>query len=128
MVKITNFDTLDALIDATVPSAIKLGRPMDLGEYSAGFTESEFIAKFKYAHLPHLTDGWLGERGGVWFGRWPTFAVHYANITFPTSAPPPSFSAAQSSVLYRCLLKNNGTGHSQSPLTTEVHGKLPIWS
>ena len=54
MVKITNFNTLDALIEATVPSAIKLGRPMDLGEYTKGFTESEFIAKFKWGHSPSI--------------------------------------------------------------------------
>lgn len=49
MVKITNFDSMDALIDATVPTSIKLGSTMDLGEYTNGFTESQFIAKFKYA-------------------------------------------------------------------------------
>ena len=47
MVKITKFDSLDALIDATVPTSIKLGSLMDLGEYTDGFTESQFIAKFK---------------------------------------------------------------------------------
>ena len=46
MVKLTGFDTLDALIDATVPKAIRRG-PMELGEYTKGYTESEFIAKFK---------------------------------------------------------------------------------
>ena len=47
MVKITNFDSLDSLIDATVPTSIKLGSTMDMGEYTEGFTESQFIAKFK---------------------------------------------------------------------------------
>lgn len=46
MVNLTGFDTLDALIDATVPKAIRRGQ-MDLGEYTKGYTESEFIAKFK---------------------------------------------------------------------------------
>lgn len=47
MVKITKFDSMDALIDATVPSAIRLDSTMDLGEYTNGYTESQFIAKFK---------------------------------------------------------------------------------
>ena len=49
MVKLTNFDTLDALIDATVPKAIRRKDTMDLGPYTAGMTESQFIAKFKYS-------------------------------------------------------------------------------
>ena len=47
MVKVTKFDSLDALIGATVPESIKLGSLMDLGEYTDGFTESQFLAKFK---------------------------------------------------------------------------------
>ena len=47
MVELTNFNTLDELIDATVPKAIRRGKPMDLGEYTEGFTESGFLAKFK---------------------------------------------------------------------------------
>ncbi len=42
------FVRLQELIDATVPEAIK--RPqMDLGPYNQGFTESEFLDKFKCA-------------------------------------------------------------------------------
>ena len=47
MVKVAKFDSLDALIDATVPAAIRLDKPMDLGEYTEGYTESAFIAKMK---------------------------------------------------------------------------------
>ena len=48
MVKLTKFDTLDELIDATVPKAIRRKDPLDLGIYTEGFTESGFLAKFKY--------------------------------------------------------------------------------
>lgn len=46
MVKLTGFDSLSALIEATVPKAIKR-EPMQLGKYNKGYTESEFLAKFK---------------------------------------------------------------------------------
>jgi len=41
------FPSLDAMIEATVPSSIKR-KPMDLGKYNAGYDESEFLEKFKY--------------------------------------------------------------------------------
>ena len=47
MVKVTKFDSLDALIDATVPTAIKLKSTMDLGKYTEGMTESQFLAKMR---------------------------------------------------------------------------------
>lgn len=47
MVKVAKFDSLDALIDATVPAAIRLEKAMDLGEYTEGYTESAFLAKMK---------------------------------------------------------------------------------
>ncbi len=46
MVNLTGFGSMAELIDATVPKAIRRGQ-MDLGEYTKGYTESEFIAKFK---------------------------------------------------------------------------------
>lgn len=47
MVKVAKFDSLDALIDATVPSSIRLDKTMDLGEYTEGYTEAAFTAKMK---------------------------------------------------------------------------------
>ena len=47
MVAAVGFDSLDALIDATVPAAIRAGKELDLGEYTAGMTESAFLEKFK---------------------------------------------------------------------------------
>lgn len=47
MLKITGFGSIEELIDATVPKPIKLDGPMDLGKYTDGFTESDFIAFFK---------------------------------------------------------------------------------
>ena len=47
MVAATGFDSLDALIDATVPSSIRLTKPMTMGQYTQAQTESEFLAKFK---------------------------------------------------------------------------------
>ena len=43
---------LQELIDATVPEAIKRP-PMDLGSYNQGYTESEFLDKFKC--VPHAS-------------------------------------------------------------------------
>lgn len=47
MVKLTGFESLDALIDATVPTSIRRQGQMDLGAYTKGFTESEFLQRFK---------------------------------------------------------------------------------
>jgi Glycine cleavage system P-protein len=55
MVATTGFASLDALIDATVPKSIRRSDGMDMGRYTAGMTESEFLAFFKYAHL-HTTN------------------------------------------------------------------------
>ena len=57
VISVTDIDFPDSarlqeLIDATVPAAIKRP-PMDLGPYNQGFTESEFLDKFKCA--PHAT-------------------------------------------------------------------------
>ena len=54
MVKLTNFDSLDALIDATVPTSIRRKELMDLGEYTEGYTESAFLAKFKCVPNLHI--------------------------------------------------------------------------
>lgn len=47
MVSVVGFNSLDELIDATVPEAIRRHDRMDLGKYTDGLTESEFLAKFK---------------------------------------------------------------------------------
>ncbi|GAX78132.1 hypothetical protein CEUSTIGMA_g5574.t1 [Chlamydomonas eustigma] len=47
MVAATGFKSLDALIDATVPEAIRRKDGMLLGKYSIGMCESEFITYFK---------------------------------------------------------------------------------
>ena len=49
------FESLDALIDATVPEAIRRHDRMDLGKYSDGLTESDFLAQFKCCP-PRLRD------------------------------------------------------------------------
>jgi glycine dehydrogenase len=46
MVKTVGFESVDALIDATVPTAIRR-EAMDLGEYTKGFTESGILDKLK---------------------------------------------------------------------------------
>jgi hypothetical protein len=49
--------SLDALIDATVPSAIRLKKPMTLGQYTEAQTESQFLAQFKVSPAdgcPHV--------------------------------------------------------------------------
>lgn len=52
MVAATGFESLDALVDATVPKAIRRPDLMDLGAYTEGMRESEFLTKFKCAPAP----------------------------------------------------------------------------
>jgi glycine dehydrogenase len=47
LLQATGFASMDALIDATVPKAIRRGDAMDMGQYSEGMTESEFLGFFK---------------------------------------------------------------------------------
>ncbi|KAJ9528359.1 hypothetical protein QJQ45_014338 [Haematococcus lacustris] len=47
MVDATGFPTLDALIEATVPQAIKRTDGMEMGKYTPGMTESQFLDFFK---------------------------------------------------------------------------------
>ena len=47
MVKITGFGSIDELVDATVPKAIKRSEVMDMGKYTNGFTESGFLSMFR---------------------------------------------------------------------------------
>lgn len=47
MVKLCGFESLDAMISATVPKPIQRSDGMPLGRYHEGMTESEFLAMFK---------------------------------------------------------------------------------
>lgn len=47
MVKVTGFGSIDELVDATVPKAIKRKELMDMGKYTDGYTESGFLSMFK---------------------------------------------------------------------------------
>ena len=47
MVAATGFKSLDALIDATVPAAIRRTDGMKMGKYTEAMTESDFLAYFK---------------------------------------------------------------------------------
>jgi|TARA_B100000683_G_scaffold93836_1_gene92616 glycine dehydrogenase len=47
MLKVVGFNSVDALIDATVPENIRLSKMMDMGEYTQPLTESEFLKMFK---------------------------------------------------------------------------------
>jgi glycine dehydrogenase len=51
MVAATGFKSMDALIDATVPEAIRRKDGMHLGKYSNGMCESDFITYFKYVYF-----------------------------------------------------------------------------
>lgn len=51
MVKKCGFDSIGALIDATVPKSIRR-KPMDLGKYSKGYTESGILKKLRYFLCP----------------------------------------------------------------------------
>lgn len=47
MVAACGFKSMDALIDATVPAAIRRHDGMPMGKYTEGMTESEFLEYFK---------------------------------------------------------------------------------
>jgi glycine dehydrogenase len=47
MVAVTGFKSMDALIDATVPVAIRRKDAMDMEHYTQGMGESEFLDYFK---------------------------------------------------------------------------------
>eukprot|EP00877_Chromochloris_zofingiensis_P000850 jgi/Chrzof1/10766/Cz05g11130.t1 len=47
MVKVTGFTSMDELIDATVPTTIRRSDGMDMGRYTEGMTESQFLDFFK---------------------------------------------------------------------------------
>ena len=59
MVAVTGFESLDALVDATVPKAIRRPDLMDLGAYTEGMRESEFLTKFKCAPAPPQTSAYV---------------------------------------------------------------------
>ena len=59
MAKVAGFESLDALIDATVPSAIRRTDGMPLGRFSEGLTESEFLAHFKDVASKNKVGGWV---------------------------------------------------------------------
>ena len=47
MAKLCGYDSMEALVEATVPDAIKRTDGMPLGKYHDGMTESEFLEHFK---------------------------------------------------------------------------------
>jgi glycine dehydrogenase len=47
MVSVTGFGSMDELIDATVPAAIRRPDEMEMGKYTPGMTESDFLEYFK---------------------------------------------------------------------------------
>jgi glycine cleavage system pyridoxal-binding protein P len=60
MVRATGFATLSALIDATVPAAIRRKDGMPMGKYTAGMTESQFLEYFKWAGWRWRTEEGVG--------------------------------------------------------------------
>ena len=47
MAKYVGFDSMDALVDATVPSDIRRAGSMDMGQWTEALSESEFLSTFK---------------------------------------------------------------------------------
>ena len=47
MAQLVGFDTMDALVDATVPTDIRLAAEMDMGQWTKPLSESEFLATMK---------------------------------------------------------------------------------
>mmetsp|Transcript_32983 Transcript_32983/g.72931 ORF Transcript_32983/g.72931 Transcript_32983/m.72931 type:complete len:1042 (+) Transcript_32983:156-3281(+) len=56
MVAATGFSSMDALIDATVPAAIRRKDNMPLGKYDDGMTESNFLDYFKKMALKNTVN------------------------------------------------------------------------
>ena len=52
MVKACGFGSMDELIDATVPAAIRRKERMNIGRFSDGLTEQEFLTTFKWVTMP----------------------------------------------------------------------------
>lgn len=59
----TGFKSLAALVDATVPAAIRRKDDMAMGNYTAGMTESEFLDYFKCVGLAARVAAVEGVRG-----------------------------------------------------------------
>jgi len=118
MVAVTGFDSLDALIDATVPKAIRRPDMMDLGEYTSGMRESEFLKKFKCD--PHARPA-RGPRAALPCmlpGRVALVGVPAAQALRPSRKPQP---------LLRCACRPKRRGARQLP-TRMTCGRTPPWS
>ncbi len=68
MVEKCGFESLDALIDATVPASIRR-KPMQLGEYNKGYTESGILKKLRCAPACRLLYTSLGAETAEQVGR-----------------------------------------------------------
>mmetsp|Transcript_17635 Transcript_17635/g.21130 ORF Transcript_17635/g.21130 Transcript_17635/m.21130 type:complete len:1034 (+) Transcript_17635:132-3233(+) len=99
MVKETGFESLDALIDATVPVSIRLKEDMNLGKYDVPPGESEFLANFKA----------MAEKNKV-------FKSYIGTGYYGTNVPP---------VILRNILENPGWYTQYTPYQAEIsQGRL----
>ena len=48
MAKDSGFENIAELIDATVPTHIRKGEPLDLGPFTEAMTENQFLEHMKY--------------------------------------------------------------------------------
>lgn len=99
MTKLCGFDSVDALIDATVPKSIRRTDGMPLDQYHEGMTESEFLAMFKeMASRNKVNKSYIG--------------MGYYNTHIPT-------------VILRNLLENPGWYTQYTPYQAEIsQGRL----
>ena len=65
MVKACGFESMDELIDATVPAAIRRKERMDIGRFSDGLTEQEFLSTFKWVAMRPCLGSWPRQQHGV---------------------------------------------------------------
>jgi glycine cleavage system pyridoxal-binding protein P len=67
MARLCGFDSLDALVEATVPAAIKRTDGMPLGpKYHEGLTENEFLTMFKEMAGKNKVRRVVSTAGSVW--------------------------------------------------------------
>ena len=64
MVKACGFGSMDELIDATVPAAIRRKERMNIGRFSDGLTEQEFLTTFKWVPTPPCLE--LAAQSAAW--------------------------------------------------------------
>jgi glycine dehydrogenase len=82
MAKYAGFESMDALIDATVPTDIRLSKEMDMGKWTQPLSESEFLSTMKT--MANKNKVFKSYQAGLDAQR---TAVFYRGVTQPQPNP-----------------------------------------